>query len=431
MGRVATGLLNLFLVYYFNLSDTYLFTIGISHLAFSIFWLFIIESEILIEKNHVIPSFIPATLDVTVVTCYCFLTGNIYSFLISTYVGLTAVSSVGENRIYGWYALTLSFIQYAAMGILVYFSILPCINIFSDNTAKINPGSLAFALTWMLATLYIVNNIVYRFVRSSAKLAIDAKIQKGKVEHLLRSYKKDLDMAKKIQSSLLPSNMNSIPQLKIDFKFLPMLEVGGDIYDIAHIEEGYIRIFLADATGHGVQAALITMVINTEYENLKMEFKKNPGELIDKLNESFVLKHKSLKAFFSCFILDVDLNAGYFHFASAGHPDQILINSGKLHFLKRTGRLIGFETKSEWYTETFSFQSKDKILLFTDGILEEYFVGSQKYGDEEFYRQIKINQHLSPEKLLNILIENAKFIHYNNEQLDDICLIAIEFSNNL
>lgn len=106
LGRIAISSVNLSIVYYFKVNDSLMGILGLLHFLFSILWYTIIEFEILIERNYAIASFIPATLDVTAVTSYCALTGNIHSFLVSAYVGLTAIPSVGEKRLYGLYTFS-------------------------------------------------------------------------------------------------------------------------------------------------------------------------------------------------------------------------------------------------------------------------------------------------------------------------------------
>ena len=123
--------------------------------------------------------------------------------------------------------------------------------------------------------------------------------------------KRDLVLAKKIQDSILPKNLSDITHLNISTFYSPMDEVGGDFFDITQLHEGQIRIFLADATGHGIQGALITMAIKSEYESLKMNI-PDPKDLLEFLNNEFLRKFHSINAFFSCILPDL------FHKTMAG-----------------------------------------------------------------------------------------------------------------
>ena len=107
-------------------------------------------------------------------------------------------------------------------------------------------------------------------------------------ERLNRAYgqiQADLTLAKRIQKRIMPENFDSIEGLDLVVHYYPMADIGGDIYDIFQLSPGYIRIFLADAIGHGIQAALITMIIKSEYEKVKTI--ENTRELLEWLNKSF------------------------------------------------------------------------------------------------------------------------------------------------
>ncbi|MCB1179599.1 MAG: SpoIIE family protein phosphatase, partial [Leptospiraceae bacterium] len=117
----------------------------------------------------------------------------------------------------------------------------------------------------------------------------DLKKEYERSENLLKSIRKDLNFAKKIQSGVIPLHINRINELKIISHYQPMEEVGGDIFDIYQMKDS-IRIILADAEGHGVQAALVTMLIKSTLNTIN-EFSKTPSEVLKKINEIFINKY--------------------------------------------------------------------------------------------------------------------------------------------
>lgn len=80
--------------------------------------------------------------------------------------------------------------------------------------------------------------------------------------------KEELNLAKKLQTEILP-DIPSFAGIKIHSTYLPMMEVGGDLYDLFEIRPGVLRVFIADATGHGIQAALLTMTLKGILESIK------------------------------------------------------------------------------------------------------------------------------------------------------------------
>ena len=113
----------------------------------------------------------------------------------------------------------------------------------------------------------------------------------------LEDLKRDISVAKKIQGSLMSKNFSEIENLIFEVSYIPLDDVGGDIYDISQINQKYTRIFLADATGHGVQAALITMAIKGEYESFKHST-SSPKKLLKNLNNDFFQKFGAIHSFF-------------------------------------------------------------------------------------------------------------------------------------
>ncbi|MCX7997855.1 MAG: SpoIIE family protein phosphatase [Leptospiraceae bacterium] len=121
-----------------------------------------------------------------------------------------------------------------------------------------------------------------------AKIELEIKVEERTKElnRSLEIIQKDLVFSGKIQKKLLPSSSLTISNIKIQSIYKPMGEVGGDFFDIAQLKDGIIRILIADATGHGVQAALITMLIKSEYETLKTII-DSPAQLLEMLNITF------------------------------------------------------------------------------------------------------------------------------------------------
>lgn len=203
----------------------------------------------------------------------------------------------------------------------------------------------------------------------------------NKIKELHNIVKSDLELAKKVQEKIMPVQ-KEIDGLQIRVKFTPMAEVGGDIYDIFEISPGYVRLFLADATGHGVQAALVTMIIKSEYEMLKMN-PVLPSELLTALSNKYYRLYNNLVLFFTCIVVDIDLVNKKLIYSSAGHPVQYLIPAnGKIMPLGHTGKIIGIFKNNSFNDVEMDIDSNFKLLLFSDGLYEEFNESTEEYGEE-------------------------------------------------
>ncbi|MCE9499772.1 MAG: SpoIIE family protein phosphatase [Leptospira sp.] len=247
-----------------------------------------------------------------------------------------------------------------------------------------------------------------------------------KLNNIIRNIKSDMNLAKKIQQKLLPAVGEQFAGLICDVVYTPMLEIGGDIYDIFELREGYVRVFLADATGHGIQAALTTTLIKAEYDKIRKSSAK-PAEILKQLNNNFLKMYKSLNVFFSCIICDFNLNLKEIIFSSAGHPDQILITNGKLSLLPRTGRIIGIREDVEYLNQVYEFSPASKIFFFTDGVFEEFDKNMDMFGEEKLFEIIDEMKEKSVAMIARkCMSELKKFLEFENRFHDDITLIGFE-----
>ncbi len=265
---------------------------------------------------------------------------------------------------------------------------------------------------------------------------LDRKVQDGtrelqaayeKLNTLYKQSQADIHLGKRIQEGILSRDYEAIAGIKVFLRYYPMRTVGGDIYDIKEISPGYIRVFLADTEGHGVRAALVTMIIKGEYE--KVRYSYNTSVLLEQLNRSYVDLYSNLDVFFSCVVLDLDLNRGILSYSSAGHPGQILIHDGLIKELTHTGKLVGIVRDASYRLEEKEISIHDKLILFTDGLYEQFNDEDEEFGEKRLYEFIEINIPISIRKMLKSLIATVSSFLGGTEKLslhDDITLIGIE-----
>lgn len=242
----------------------------------------------------------------------------------------------------------------------------------------------------------------------------------------LDGIQKDLIIAKNIQSKIIPPNRILWENLEIASIYEPMDEVGGDIFDVTELSNHRVRVFLADALGHGVQAALLTMVIKSEYEGVK-NLSYNPMDTIRNLSDFFWLKFSNLQTYFSCIVVDLDLESKKIIFASAGHPPQIFIHANQIIYLEKTAHIIGLEKNIQVQQIEYPFEPGDKLFLFSDGVYEIFDEKKKMITEEDFakklleYHQLGFNVGKSIYEWNNYV----KKIHKNGRLPDDFTLIAV------
>jgi Amt family ammonium transporter len=205
---------------------------------------------------------------------------------------------------------------------------------------------------------------------------------------------------------------------------LPLAEVGGDFFDIMELKPGLTRILLADATGHGVQAALITMAIKTIYESLKRGI-YSVNELLFYLNNEFLHSFQNLNQFFTCIIIDIDTNKNKIRYSSAGHLPQFLINGSVITKLEKTGRMVGVTAKSPYTSKEFEFKPDSGLFLFTDGLIEEWNADKEEFGENRLEELIQSAGEISIGKYVDTVLQAQRDFMGTIPAQDDISVIAI------
>ncbi len=240
----------------------------------------------------------------------------------------------------------------------------------------------------------------------------------------LKMLRGDLSLAKKLQQKTLPTlNLNG-KKVSIHPYYLPMSEIGGDYYDIFELEPGYFRLFLVDATGHGVQAALLTMAIKAEFESLK-HMKEEPSRILELLNVSCCQKYRSINIIFSAVLADIDLNNKVLYYSSAGHPPQILKQKlEEADYLYSKGPIIGLKKESTYKNVLVPLRPGNRIFFFSDGIFEEFDEDKKEFGENRVLSLL--SKDIGIQEAAEGLISELKIFVGPSGLQDDVTLLAVE-----
>ncbi|HSI85425.1 MAG TPA: PP2C family protein-serine/threonine phosphatase [Candidatus Methylacidiphilales bacterium] len=195
----------------------------------------------------------------------------------------------------------------------------------------------------------------------------------------------ELSLAGEIQHALLPQHYPSFPSrvseqesaVHFAHRYVPMGHVGGDFFTVLPISDTKAGIFICDVMGHGVHAALITAIQKVLVDEL-IETAQDPSLFLATLNARLYSVFRKLHTtyFVTAFYTVLDLTSGQMSYASAGHPSPIVIREGsppRLLSSQTNGPCsppLGIHDVAQIRTTTDALQSGDRLLLYTDGILE-------------------------------------------------------------
>lgn len=241
--------------------------------------------------------------------------------------------------------------------------------------------------------------------------------------------KKELDYAREIQLSMLPESNKIIGDLQIAATSIPASEVGGDYYDYFNINDELTGIFICDVSGHGVASALLLSGLRS-CMHLILEDTSNPKEVFIKLNK-MVRRTQNKKMFVTAVFAVIDTKNNKCTLFNAGHlpPYKISGGSHELFKIKRHGITLGavdnFVADEEDNLVTFDFKKGDKLLLYTDGIIEAMDNVRNEYGFTRLEDFLYQNTSSTPSDLLDGLIKDVNKFSDGAEQIDDISILVL------
>ncbi len=190
----------------------------------------------------------------------------------------------------------------------------------------------------------------------------------------------ELKMAGKLQKSLLPNIYENIGGVSVSCKYIPSIHIGGDLYDVVDLGQGLSGFIIADVSGHGVAAALVSSMFKMSFHTLAANV-ASPKILFHMLNQEFnpILSEDYITAFY---LLSDSVNNSI-SFSNAGHPTPLLYKkrTREVIELDTDGFFLGMFDDGAYEEKTITnIERGDALLLYTDCLLETENKDSVPFG---------------------------------------------------
>lgn len=235
----------------------------------------------------------------------------------------------------------------------------------------------------------------------------------------------EIEMARRLQVSLLPEPPEDH---RMDFSliFMPCKTLGGDFVDIFHIDDSHIGLYIADVSGHGVPASLLTVFLHSTMNKELLSPAKALEELYHEFNRSRLDKDMYIAIFYTI----IDLDSKTMLYSNAGlNAAPVVYSDTRFNLLRLPGIPISnWSKKPEYCDSSIKLQPGDKLFMYTDGILEMKNETNEQYGEERLL-DILLKSDLKPKQLL-MQIKKSAFqfsgIKSVNELQDDVTIALLE-----
>jgi sigma-B regulation protein RsbU (phosphoserine phosphatase) len=235
----------------------------------------------------------------------------------------------------------------------------------------------------------------------------------------------DLEAARATQQALVTTSPPAVTNWAIEVVYEPLIQVGGDVYGWRRLPGGRWLFWLADATGHGVAAALLTTLTALLFNHAAASA-TNASDILQKVNAEFWSVFRSKSFMTACCV--VVGREGELSFAGAGHPPLFIRRtSGAIEELRSQGTILGLKPGMDFPQSELQLAAGDVALLYTDGLF------GLKTNDGERLSHRTVGEALGESgagvEVLPALIEKLREGAKSSAFDDDMAAIALRRSS--
>ena len=240
----------------------------------------------------------------------------------------------------------------------------------------------------------------------------------------------ELEMARQIQLSILPSSTPKIAGMEIVARYIPMTSVAGDFYDFIVVDGSHIGILIADVSGHGLPAALIASMLQVAL-TAQARHASEPAKVLAGLNQALCGKFQH--NFVTAAYVYVDLEKNTISYGGAGHPPLLLWrkSTGATSQLLENGLVMGQFEEATYDSLQVPIEAGDRFVLYTDGIPETNNPTQEEFGTDRLMQFMERNNKLKAGPFADaLLLELARWLEQppGEGHKDDISLLTVDFT---
>jgi len=234
----------------------------------------------------------------------------------------------------------------------------------------------------------------------------------------------ELSIARQIQQALLPRGFRDFPHFAITGIHTPCLDVGGDYFDVFPISDEKTAILIADVSGKGLGAALLTTMLQGALSGMTLG--ADPARVFNHINH-FLCGHSEVGRYATMFFGILERN-GRFEFINAGHPPPLLLRGGEVTNLSNEGSTpVGLFDEAEYVAFEEHLQPGDVLALFSDGITEAMDSDRELYGVARLRDALAGQGGAALDDLQKTVLKSVETFTRGASQADDLTLLLVRY----
>ncbi len=259
---------------------------------------------------------------------------------------------------------------------------------------------------------------------------VTARKQAAADRDVLLTLRKELEIARRIQESLVPQKFPPFPNrqdLEVYGSMLPATQVGGDLFDFYFLDQDRLAFTIGDVSGKGVASAMMMAVTRTLLRASAMKGLA-PAACLDEVNQ--ILRRERVSAMFvTCFYGVLDTRTGEIEYSNAGHNPPLLLRAdGGLDATELTGGLVmGQFARASYQSKRTRLGRGDTIVLYTDGITEAMNAAREEYSEPRLKSLLAHSAGKAAEDCVRAAMEDVNSFSASAPQSDDMTMLAIKY----
>ncbi|MCR9143790.1 MAG: SpoIIE family protein phosphatase [bacterium] len=335
-----------------------------------------------------------------------------------------SVSTIQERLNYLYYQVALAVVWgvifHVAFALFVYRVIFRRVGYLKDASDGMASGALETRADWKRKKS---PDELDELGDAFNSMASNIETQVQTITKLNGQIQNELEIGQEVQELFL-GDLDVIKEYKPALYYRPLRKVSGDVYQFYKFRNGYKGVFFADASGHGVSAALVTTITILSLEEA-LKSKVRPSEVMARLSDLMAVRLDT--SFFATAAFLLFDPQGRTYITNAGHNDPIFLSARGdkvITEISSHGPPLGFMEDMSYKMNLINTRSGDKIFLYTDGLVETTNAEKEQYGLERLHGHLKAHWQDDNQSVSDLI--EREFTDFAVNYIDDVSFLMLE-----
>lgn len=279
----------------------------------------------------------------------------------------------------------------------------------------------------IISAAYEVNEVRENLERKVEERTLELNSAIQKLKDKDKRIQIELGLASDIQKGILPATPLKYNFINIISYYRAMQKVSGDFYDVVPMDDGGLAVIIGDVSGHGIPAALVNAMLKISFNDALRKF-TSPREIFKYINNTLMDTIKT-DEYLTALIAVISPSHDVV-FSNASHRRAIVMHAAmnEIHEWDTAGLPVGAvrEANETYEDKITSLESGDRVLMFTDGLVEARNISGEEFGESRLHELLRTTMTLSAEEAKNTIVSEWEKFTDGVDTADDVTLLIVE-----